>query len=179
MMLEAVADNAAVTHVEGTSYQVNQGLIARVVAKKEGLLLQGLMLQNLEAINEDGARIERTWHGVQPRAYLGVPLLANGELVGTIELVQRQPDAFSQDHLRLLDSIAMQAAIAVQNARDVLARERTLKAQIHDLRIEIDDLKKQKQVEEIVSTDYFQRLREQAQSIRNRRKDGLQSDDPK
>ncbi len=41
-----------------------------------------------------------------------------------------------------------------------------LKAQIHDLRIEIDEIKRSKQVEEIVDTDYFQHLSAQAKKLR-------------
>jgi hypothetical protein len=45
-------------------------------------------------------------------------------------------------------------------------REAQLKAQIQNLRIEIDEIKRSQQVEEIVDTDYFQRLSAQAKKLR-------------
>jgi hypothetical protein len=48
----------------------------------------------------------------------------------------------------------------------VKVREAQLKAQIQNLRIEIDEIKRSQQVEEIVDTDYFQRLSAQAKKLR-------------
>ena len=47
-------------------------------------------------------------------------------------------------------------------------RESTLKAQIRALQIEVDESKKDKQVQEIVETEYFQKLRDEAQKLRKR-----------
>jgi len=41
-----------------------------------------------------------------------------------------------------------------------------LKQQVQQLRIEIDSVKRQQQVEAITQTDYFQQLRQQANSLR-------------
>ncbi len=51
------------------------------------------------------------------RSYLGVPLLIVGELVGTLELGSTSVKAFTQDDLDVLNLIAGQAAIALNNAR--------------------------------------------------------------
>lgn len=50
-------------------------------------------------------------------SFVGVPLLAGEELVGTLELVSHEPRAFDQEDLDLLLIIANQAATAVENAR--------------------------------------------------------------
>ncbi len=52
--------------------------------------------------------------------------------------------------------MASQAAVAIQNAQEVQTREAQLKNQIKELRIEIDEIKRSKQVGEIVDTEYFQ-----------------------
>jgi hypothetical protein len=52
--------------------------------------------------------------------------------------------------------------------REVYAREESLKRQVAELRIEIDEVKKAQQVAEITDTDYFQRLQEKAQAFRRR-----------
>ena len=72
------------------------------------------------------------------RSYLGVPLQAKGEVIGTIGNRSRQPGSFDQDHLRVLESTAVQAAVAIQNAQEVKAREKRLKQQIEDLTVQID-----------------------------------------
>jgi PAS domain S-box-containing protein len=51
------------------------------------------------------------------RAFLGIPLQAGEELVGTLELSAYQPGAFTEDHLHLLEAIGAQAAIAIHNVR--------------------------------------------------------------
>lgn len=62
----------------------------------------------------------------------------------------------------IAESLAPQAAIAIQNAARVLERERALKEQIEKLRIEIDQVRRQKQVRAITETEYYRQLREQA-----------------
>lgn len=48
----------------------------------------------------------------------------------------------------------------------IYARETTLRQQVHDLKIEIDQARRQKQVEEIVDSEFFQDLRIKAQKMR-------------
>ena len=54
----------------------------------------------------------------------------------------------------------------IENARRVAAREHQLRRQIQELRIEIDQVKKQQSVKKIVDSDYFRRLAETAQEWR-------------
>jgi CRP-like cAMP-binding protein len=55
--------------------------------------------------------------------------------------------------------------------REVSLREQRLKAQVAELRIEIDEVKKATQVAEITETEYFQQLRQKASSLRAGRSD--------
>ncbi len=55
--------------------------------------------------------------GLYPvRSYLGVPLMAGGELVGTLEIGQMVAQAFTQEDTELLQLMAGQMAIAIRNA---------------------------------------------------------------
>ena len=65
-------------------------------------------------------------------------------------------------------SIASLAAEFAQMAAQVQKREEALRAEIAELRIEIDEGKKARQVGEIVESEYFQNLRAQAQKLRRR-----------
>lgn len=51
------------------------------------------------------------------RAWLGVPLLAEGRVLGILSLGSSVPDTFTTEHLRLARSLAVSAVVAIQNAR--------------------------------------------------------------
>ena len=51
------------------------------------------------------------------QSYLGIPLMAGGELVGTLEAGQTGGGAFGQHDLDLLFLVSGQAAVAIRNAR--------------------------------------------------------------
>jgi hypothetical protein len=54
----------------------------------------------------------------------------------------------------------------------VRQREQSLRRQVEELRIEIDVAKRQKQVSEIVDSDFFQDLQTRARALRQRKRDG-------
>ncbi len=60
--------------------------------------------------------------GKGQRAFVHVPLLAHGELIGLFSLASDQAGAFSADHVEVAHEIADMLAIAIQNAR-LLQRE--------------------------------------------------------
>jgi HAMP domain-containing protein len=66
------------------------------------------------------------------------------------------------------DELAQLARVFGQMAVEVQAREERLKREVQELRIEIDQVKKAKQVAEITETEYFQSLREHAAKMRKR-----------
>jgi signal transduction histidine kinase len=51
------------------------------------------------------------------RNWLGVPLVASGEVIGLCLMDKAQAGFFTRQHQRLAESLALQAAIAIQNAR--------------------------------------------------------------
>ncbi len=54
----------------------------------------------------------------QTRAIICAPLVSKDTVLGVIELVNEQPGAFSESDMRLLNSLADYAAIAIENARN-------------------------------------------------------------
>jgi hypothetical protein len=52
-------------------------------------------------------------------------------------------------------------------AREVIAREESLREQVQKLRIQIDETTKAREVAEITESDYFRNLKEWAQYLRN------------
>jgi DNA-binding response OmpR family regulator len=64
------------------------------------------------------------------------------------------------------DELGRLARVFQRMAVEVQAREQRLQQQIQQLRIEIDEVKKARQVAEITGTDYFQELRDKAKQLR-------------
>ncbi len=55
--------------------------------------------------------------GTPTRSYVGVPLILRDEVVGLISMQNRKPDVYSLDQVHLLELVATQAAVVVENAR--------------------------------------------------------------
>ena len=47
---------------------------------------------------------------------MGVPLFARGDVSGLISLSKREPDYFSEEHMRLAEAMSSQASVAVENS---------------------------------------------------------------
>jgi CheY-like chemotaxis protein len=66
------------------------------------------------------------------------------------------------------DALGRLARVFQTMAREVRAREERLTQQVQQLRIEIDQTKKAREVAEITESDYFQDLQRKAKDLRNR-----------
>jgi adenylate cyclase len=68
---------------------------------------------------------EYAYLGPRPyRSMLGVPVMIEDDLIGVVVVVQRDPQAFTDEHVSLVQTFADQAAIAIANARLIEAVER-------------------------------------------------------
>jgi HAMP domain-containing protein len=70
---------------------------------------------------------------------------------------------------RRTDELGQLARVFQAMAQQIYVREQKLKQQVQELRIEINETKRQKQVQEIVESDFFQDLASKAQTLRKRR----------
>jgi len=73
----------------------------------------------------------------------------------TLDIVAARPDALGQ-----------LGRVFQRMAREIYAREQSLKQQVQELRIQIDEAKKAREVAEITESDYFRDLKERAQHLR-------------
>jgi GAF domain-containing protein len=102
------------------------------------------------------------------------PLKTKNRAIGVIALAASEAGVtYMAADLKLLNTLASQAAPAIENAllyektlREAREREERLQRQIQELRIELDEARQSKQVAEITESDYFQRLRSQADNLR-------------
>src|ERR1700722_10525683 len=68
----------------------------------------------------NGAK-EGKWRDLPPieqlHSWLGIPLVAAGRVLGILSLGSNPPHIFTSEHLRMAKSLAVPAAVAIQNAR--------------------------------------------------------------
>ena len=92
--------------------QAQPGLTGHVVQQRRTLYLP----DTLDPVSPLAAQRLRVG-GEPTRAYIGVPLIVRDQVIGVLSIQSYQPHAFGEDHLRLLETLATQAAVAIENAR--------------------------------------------------------------
>lgn len=98
------------------------------------------------------------------------PIMALTKAAQSVERGERFDPERIADLVRARDELADLARVFTRMAIEVQAREQRLKEQVRELCIEIDQVKKTRQVEEITETKYFQHLREHAKEMREKAK---------
>ena len=86
----------------------------------ESMFFQRILFEKQSVLLSEGAR-HSEWREIPPfagaRSWLGVPLVAGGHVLGILSLGAKAPSVFTPEHLRLAKSLAVPAAVAIQNAR--------------------------------------------------------------
>jgi PAS domain S-box-containing protein len=86
----------------------------------ESVFLQRILFEKQAMLLLDVAK-QSEWRQIQAldgaHSWLGVPLIAGGHVLGILSLGARTPSVFTPEHLRLAKSLAVPAAVAIQNAR--------------------------------------------------------------
>ncbi len=105
------------------------------------------------------------------QSYLNIPLKNHSEeVVGVLQLINAQdPETkqvvpFDQNLQQMMESFSSLAVAALE----AYIREESLKQEIQQLRIEIDEVKRQQEVKRIVDTEVFRDLKAKAQDLRTR-----------
>ena len=112
------------------------------------------------------ACLERKWLRDQEVDYLQQVGLVTAAAVA-IKANTFQPESLNEVAQRS-DELGQLALVFQEMARQVYAREQQLKQQVQQLRIEIDQARKAREVAEITESDYFQQLLGKAEELRNR-----------
>ncbi len=89
-------------------------------------------------------------------------------MLGAFQLInaldsKREIIPFDKNIERLMESFSSLAAAALEG----YIEEQRLRNEIQQLRIQIDQVKRGKQVDEITNTDYFKNLQQKAKELRN------------
>jgi GAF domain-containing protein len=125
-----------------------------------------------EGFDFSGTRAFDRATGYRSRSFLTVPLRRDGgDLLGVVQLINaRDADtgevvAFDRDAERMVLALCRLAAISLE----AHMRERGLRRQLENLRIEVDAARQAQQVAEITDSDYFVRLQARARAFRRAR----------
>lgn len=124
LVLQAVRSTVQEMLPVGEIYPPGEGYTGRVVRHKRPLLVPDVDAR--EDIQPDLLPGERPF-----KAYIGLPLLAGEDLIGTLVLVHDEAGAFDAEDLRLLEALGGQASVAIRNARlyeELARRHRELAA---------------------------------------------------
>lgn len=87
------------------------------------------------------------------------------EAAGALEAGSFEPESLETVAARE-DALGLLARTFARMASEVRAREERLRAEVAELRIEIDEARQARRVEEITSSDYFRDLRDRASDLR-------------
>jgi len=173
LVVEGWVGQEEFNNTTGREYRVGRGPTGLIASNKASVLVSTLsgeeedVKRTLGYESAAGEFLQKTTK-VIINSFLGIPLLIGPRLIGALTLVHRDPGRFTESERRQLEKLAAQASIAIDNAIQVRQREDALKAQIRELRVEIDKTKIDEQVDEIIGSDYFQTLQAHAAKMRNR-----------
>ncbi len=131
-----------------------------------------------EGFNFSGTREFDQNTGYRSTSFLTIPLKNTYDyVVGVLQLINAMEQDSGQiiPFSRSLEQTAASLSSLATVAVEAYVREQTLRQQIQQLKIEIDEVKHKKQVSDIIETDFFQDLQIKARNIRRRSKSGQHS----
>jgi len=126
-----------------------------------GIALSGLVVaRQVIAVRENEARKRQLLDYV---AQVGQVTAA----AAAVERGRFDPESLTEVAART-DALGQLARVFQAMAREVDSREQRLQREVHELRIELDEVQVGRQVSEITETDYFQNLKKKADQLRSR-----------
>lgn len=114
------SEDAATLMVAREAPRVVPRRIGLTVEASDNVLLAKILFEQRAILLPDVAQ-QNEWRGIPPfdriESWLGVPLIAAGNVLGILSLGAYAPNIFAPEHLRLAKSLAVAAAVAINNAR--------------------------------------------------------------
>ena len=143
-------------------YRVGKGIIGHLARSEKGEIVNNVVSDPRHEPEDEVFS-----------SLIGAPLKAKQQMIGMLVLISQNAIMYTAGDLKLLTTLASQSAPAIDNAllhektlREARSREEQLKRQIEELRIELDEVRQEEKVAEIVETEYFKRLRDQSNDLR-------------
>ena len=97
----------------GTLRDINErpGTIGKVIRTRQTVYLNDNILPVTGPLSLN-PELER-----RAKSYIGIPLMVRDKVVGVMCIQNYRPNAYREDHIRMLERISVHAAIAIENAR--------------------------------------------------------------
>lgn len=97
--------------VKGWRIALDAGIVGWVATKGEGVVVRDTRKDKRHFKNVDKET------GIEIRSILGAPLTVKDDVIGVLQVVDSKVNRFNRSHLKLLEGLADNAAIAIENAR--------------------------------------------------------------
>jgi signal transduction histidine kinase len=125
--LEVKATRGCLQEAAGkVRFRIGEGIVGWVAARKTAL--------NVPDVSQDTRYVEGM---EQTGSEIAVPMIAGDTVIGVLDVQRAEANAFKDDDLRVLSSVAAQAAIAIERAR-LYAAERRLRTAIAEERAKLE-----------------------------------------
>lgn len=151
------------------------------LSESEAVFSRGIVnkaISERQTILTTNAQDDARFQGMQSvfshslRSIVCIPLIVRDQVVGVLYADNRiGQGVFNPENVPILGAFANQAAIAIENARlfaQVRADLHAAEREVQELRIIIDERKKEMAVKEITQTQYFQDLESKVRMLRRR-----------
>jgi len=96
------------------AWELGKGLTSKVILRR-----QPLLLNSAHTMDEQGASsyITAPENEKDPESYMGVPIIVGDKVLGVVDVQSYHPNAFNEDNVRLLSTLASNMGVALENAR--------------------------------------------------------------
>ena len=97
-------------------FPLGTGLNSKVILSRQPLMLGTLAEQIANGAYVTPEQVEQD-SGVTTQSWMGVPIMINERVLGTVNISDYSQHAYDEGHLRLLQTLATNMGIAIENAR--------------------------------------------------------------
>lgn len=139
----AFDESITITYAVEEGQRVEDIINQRYTAEDSGLM--GWLMRNRQSLRfgdmtKEQLPVESPQEGKPIRSWLGVPLIAKGKVVGAISVQCFEEEVYSDSHCLLLESMAGQLAIALDNAALLEQSQNQIErlAALHDIDMAIN-----------------------------------------
>jgi GAF domain-containing protein/CheY-like chemotaxis protein/tetratricopeptide (TPR) repeat protein len=97
-------------------FPLGKGLNSKVIQSRQPLLLGTLAEQVANGAYTTTEQLQQD-SGVTTQSWVGVPIMINDKVLGTVNISHYREHAYNESHLRLLQTLASNMGVAIENAR--------------------------------------------------------------
>ncbi|HEX8992075.1 MAG TPA: GAF domain-containing protein, partial [Anaerolineales bacterium] len=96
--------------------RLGTGLTSKLIQLRQPLVL-GTLEEQVANGGYFAPEVLEKGSGMMAQSWMGVPILAADQVLGTVVITDYRPHAFGESHLRLLQTLSANMGVAIQNAR--------------------------------------------------------------